>query len=108
MVRLKPEHRPWHVFKQQQGSPGEPAEEISSQYHSEREDLWGLIAPEQPGAEKAGGSVFVWERASDLTGKLLVLCIAFWFEPLEQKLLHIWILSSITFNKRKKKKVKFS
>lgn len=82
MVRLKAEHGPWHVLKQQQGSTGEPAEEISSQYPSEREDLWGLIAPEQPGAEKAGGSAFIWEQASDLTGKLLVLCTAFWFEPL--------------------------
>ena len=59
MIRLKPEHRPWHVPEQQQGSAGKPAEEISSHYHSEREDLWDLIAPEQPGAEKDSGSMLV-------------------------------------------------
>lgn len=49
MVRPKPEHRLWCMPEQQRGSAGKPAGEISSQYHSEREDLWGLIAPEQPG-----------------------------------------------------------
>jgi len=110
MIRLEPEHRPWHVPEQQQGSQlkksllntlgeGRLAGFNSTRAARDREREWIQC--------------LYYNRHPTLPGKFWFYVLPSGFESLEQNQLHVWNLFSITMKhklqqkKKKKKKDKF-
>lgn len=100
MIRLKPEHWPWHMPEKQQGSTEKPDEAFTRQSYSERENLVGFNINSTragKGREKSWVCVHIVtgiQPYQDSSGSVyclvLVLWIVFWFWT-------IWSKTCFTF-----------